>query len=208
MDLWYNLRNMKNEDKILKEKNKRLRKIRIGILGRQILTLLLMGISLGLTKSVKKHFWILDSIPKELEKMKRKYLNRAIKRLYESKLVEIKEDKNGNTILVLSEEGKKKILIYNIENLKLKRQSKWDGYWRIFIFDIPEKFKRERYILSKKLKEIGMFPLQKSVYIYPFDCKDELDFIVEYFGFRKYVRFILAKEIDNELHLREIFDLI
>jgi hypothetical protein len=43
---------MKKEDKILKEKNKRLRKIRIGILGRQILTLLLMGISLGLTTSV------------------------------------------------------------------------------------------------------------------------------------------------------------
>jgi DNA-binding transcriptional regulator PaaX len=199
---------MKREDKILKEKNKRLRKIRIGILGRQILTLLLMGISLGLTMSVRRHFWILDSIPKELKKVKKKYLDRAIRRLYDSKLVEIKEDKNGNTILVLSEEGKKKILIYNIENLKLKRQSKWDGHWRLFIFDIPEKFKRERYILSKKLKEIGMYQLQKSVYVYPFECRDELEFIIEYFGFRKYVRFILAKEIDNDLHLREIFDLI
>jgi CRISPR/Cas system-associated endoribonuclease Cas2 len=199
---------MKREDKILKEKNKRLRKIRIGILGRQILTLLLMGISLGLTMSVRRHFWILDSIPKKLKKVKKKYLDRAIRRLYDSKLVEIKEDKNGNTILVLSEEGKKKILIYNIENLKLKRQSKWDGHWRLFIFDIPEKFKRERYILSKKLKEIGMYQLQKSVYVYPFECRDELEFIIEYFGFRKYVRFILAKEIDNDLHLREIFDLI
>jgi DNA-binding transcriptional regulator PaaX len=199
---------MKWENKILKEKNKKLRKIRIGILGRQILTLLLMGMSLGLTMSVKRHFWILDSIPKELKKVKKRYLNRAIKRLYDSKLVEIKEDEKGNTILVLSEEGKKKMLIYNIENLKLKRQPKWDGYWRLFIFDIPEKFKRERYILSKKLKEIGMYQLQKSVYVYPFECKDELDFIIEYFGFRKYIRFILAKEIDNELHLRKIFGLI
>jgi hypothetical protein len=199
---------MKGSDKILKEKNTKLRKIRIGILGKQILTLLLMGISLGLTMSVRRHFWVLDSIPKELKKVKKKYLNRAIRRLYESKLVEIKEDKNGNTILVLSEEGKKKILIYNIENLKLKRQSKWDGYWRLFIFDIPEKFKRERYILSKKLKEIGMYQLQKSVYVYPFECRDELDFIIEYYGFRKYVRFILAKEIDSELYLKKIFGLI
>jgi hypothetical protein len=199
---------MRGADKILKEKNRKLRKIRIGILGRQILTLLLMGISLGLTMSVRRHFWILDSIPKELKKVKKKYLNRAIRRLYDSKLVEIKEDKNGNTILVLSEEGKKKILIYNIENLKLKRQSKWDGHWRLFIFDIPEKFKRERYILSKKLKEIGMYQLQKSVYVYPFECKDELEFIIEYFGLRPYVRFGLLKEIDNELHLRKIFNLI
>jgi DNA-binding transcriptional regulator PaaX len=154
-----------------------------------------MGISLGLTMSVRRHFWILDSIPKELKKVKKKYLNRAIRRLYDSKLVEIKEDKNGNTILVLSEEGKKKILIYNIENLKLKRQSKWDGHWRLFIFDIPEKFKRERYILSKKLKEIGMYQLQKSVYVYPFECKDELEFIIEYFGLRPYVRFGLLKKL-------------
>jgi hypothetical protein len=61
--------------------------------------------------------------------------------------------------------------------------------------------------LSKKLKEIGMYQLQKSVYVYPFECKDELDFIIEYFGLRKYVRFGLLKEIDNELHLRKIFDL-
>jgi len=55
-------------------------------------------------------------------------LNRAIKRLYESKLVDIKEKEDGTVILTLSEEGKKKILIYNIENLKLKRDKNWDGY--------------------------------------------------------------------------------
>jgi hypothetical protein len=199
---------MTGADKILKEKNTKLRKIRIGILGRQILTLILMGISLGLTKSARRHFWILNSIPKELKKVKKIYLNRAIKRLYDSKLVETKEDKNGNTILVLSEEGKKRVLIYNPKILKLKKQEKWDGYWRIIIFDIPEELKQARDTLSKKLKEIGMYPLQKSVYVYPFECKDELEFIIEYYGLRPYTRFGLLKEIDNELHLRKIFNLI
>ena len=53
-----------------------------------------------------------------------------------------------------------------------------------------------------------MHQLQKSIYIYPFECKDELDFIIEYFNLRRYVRYGLLKEIDNELHLRKIFDLI
>jgi DNA-binding transcriptional regulator PaaX len=192
----------------LKIKNKKLKRIRLGVLGRQILTLLLMGASFGLTLNPKRRFLILENIPKELRKVKQEYLNKAIKRLYQSKLIHYKENQDGTISLVLSEEGKKKILIYNVETLKLKRQDKWDGYWRVLIFDIPEKLKLVRKFLSKKLKEIGMYQLQKSVYVYPFECKDELDFIIEYFGLRPYVRFALVKEIDNELHLRKIFNLI
>jgi DNA-binding transcriptional regulator PaaX len=192
----------------LKIKNKKLKRIRLGILGRQILTLLLMGVSFGLTLNPKRRSLILESIPKELRKVKQRYLNKAIKRLYQSKLIHYKENQDGTISLVLSEEGKKKILIYNVETLKLKRQDKWDGYWRVLIFDIPEKLKLVRKFLSKKLQEIGMYQLQKSVYVYPFECKDELDFIIEYFGLRPYVRFALVKEIDNELHLRKIFNLI
>jgi len=198
---------MKKEN-LLRIKDKKIRKIRLGILGRQILFLLLSGVALGLTTSVRRHFWILENVPKELKKVKKEYLNRAIKRLYESKLVEVKENEDGSTVLVLSQEGRRKVLVYKIDNLKLQRQESWDGYWRILIFDVPEKFKRARNLLSRKLKEIGMYQLQKSVYVYPFECKDELDFIIEYFGLRPYVRFGLLKEIDNELHLRKIFDLI
>lgn len=95
-----------------------------------------------------------------------------------------------------------------IDNLKFKKQEKWDGLWRIIIFDIPEKFKKARNALAQKLKSAGAYPLQKSVFVYPYDCKDDIDFIVEFFNLRKYVRFILAKEIDNELHLKKIFNLI
>jgi hypothetical protein len=194
-----------SEKNLLKEKNRKLRKVKLGVLGRQILSLLLSGIALGLTVSSRKHFWILDNIPRELKRVKKDYLNNAIRRLYRSKLVDIKETQDGKTILVLSEEGKKRMLIYNLETLKLKRQDRWDGHWRIIIFDIPERLKYEREWLSRKLKEIGMYQLQKSVYVYPFECKNELDFIIEYFGLRPYVRFGLLKEIDNELHLRKIF---
>jgi DNA-binding transcriptional regulator PaaX len=192
----------------LKEKNKKFRKVKLGILGRQILVLLLNGVSLWLTRGPRRQFYILQSIPKELKKTKEIYLNRAIKRLYQSKLITYKENKDGTISIVISEEGRKRILMYKVENLKLQRQNKWDGCWRILMFDIPEELQYLRRIFCRKLKEIGMYPLQKSVYVYPFECKDELDFIIEYYGLRPYVRFGLLKEIDNELHLRKIFDLI
>jgi hypothetical protein len=189
-------------------KEKELRRIKVGILGKQILFLLLSGVALGLTTSFRRHNWILDNMPKELKKIKQKELNRVIKRLYQSRLIDFKEDKEGRITLILSEYGRKRVLMYKIDEIKLKRENKWDGHWRVVIFDIPQKLKIARDLFVRKLKEIGMYPLQKSVYVYPFECKDELDFIIEYFGLRPYVRYGLLKEIDNDIHLRKIFDLI
>ena len=56
-----------------------------------------------------------------------------------------------------------------------------DGEWRIVIFDIPEKFKKAREALRMKLKELGFLELQKSVFIFPYECEDEINFIVEVF---------------------------
>lgn len=187
---------------------KREGRLKIGIIGRQILKLIELGICLGLTYNYKRRSWILKNIPKELNKIKVKNLNAAIRKLYESRLIDYQEKESGIVVLTLTEEGKKKVLSFKIDEIKLKKQSKWDGFWRIVIFDIPEKFKQGRNAFAKKLREIGMHPLQKSVYVYPYDCKDELDFIIEYFNLRPYVRFGLLKEIDNELHLKKIFSLI
>jgi len=54
---------------------------------------------------------------------------------------------------------------------------------------------------------LGFYELQKSVWIFPYECKNEIDFIVEFFGLRKYVRFGILESINNELHLKKIFNL-
>src|SRR3989344_6121250 len=130
-----------------------------------------------------------------------------MKKLYKSKIVTYKENKDKTITLVLTENGKEKILIYDLDSIKLQQQDKWDGLWRIVIFDVPERFKKGRNALSSKLKQLGLHPLQKSVFIYPYECKDEIDFIVEFFKLKPYVRFILAKETDIDLDLKYKFKL-
>lgn len=53
----------------------------------------------------------------------------------------------------------------------------WDRKWRILMFDVPEgiRFRRDR--LRRMLKELGLAPLQKSVWMYPFPCEDILDLL-------------------------------
>ncbi|MBI4034031.1 MAG: hypothetical protein HY378_00590 [Candidatus Brennerbacteria bacterium] len=72
------------------------------------------------------------------------------------------------------------MLTYDIDNIKLKRQ-RWDGKWRLVTFDIPDSKKTAREALRRKLKELDFYPLQKSVFITPYRCEDEIDFICSVF---------------------------
>ena len=51
---------------------------------------------------------------------------------------------------------------------------KWDKKWRLVIFDIPKELHAQRVRFSEKLKTMGFFTLQKSVFIYPYDCYAEI----------------------------------
>lgn len=88
--------------------------------------------------------------------------------------------------------------------MKIKR-GEWDGKWRLVVFDIPERIKKARDALRGKLRELGFYELQKSVWVFPYGCKNEIDFIIEFFNLKKYVRFCILESIDNELHLKKIF---
>ena len=62
--------------------------------------------------------------------------------------------------------------------------------------------------IIKTLKNIGFLQFQKSVFIHPYECKDEVNFIVEIFDLAPYVRFLRVKNIDIEFDLRNKFRLI
>jgi DNA-binding transcriptional regulator PaaX len=181
--------------------------LRIGNLKKKVLLLLLAGVALGLNRSAKRHSWILRQVPKEWQKINRQALERAINSLYTSHLVEERNHKDGTTTLVLSENGKQKALRFNIDNMEIKKPVKWDRKWRIVMFDIPERLKRLREALRFHFKEIGLIELQKSVLVYPYPCSNEIEFILELYNARRYVRFVLADKIDNELHLKQKFHL-
>ena len=75
------------------------------------------------------------------------------------------------------------------------------------LFDIPEKHKKGLDAISRVLKNMGFYKFQKSVFINPFECNDEINFVIEFFNLQPYVRIIIADHLDNELHLKTIFGL-
>jgi len=173
----------------------------------KMLLLLLAGLSLGFTYLPHKQWRIIRGVAREWKKIDEKVLREKIRELYRSKMVEIKKNPDGSYTLILTKKGKLKALTYHFQKMKIEREN-WDGKWRIVVFDIPEKLRWGRDALRAKLKELGFYELQKSVFVFPYECQDEIEFITEFFNLRKYVRFGVLESIDNELHLKKIFKLI
>jgi len=122
---------------------------------------------------------------------------RAIERLKKQKLINMYQ-KGGDLVMEITEEGKKRVLKYEIDEMRINRPKKWDGDWRIVAYDIPERNKKARKALTGKLKEMGLYPLQKSVFACPFGCRDEIDFISEFFNIRNFIHYFIVKEMDEK----------
>lgn len=141
----------------------------------------------------------------EWKAINRDTLHKAIRRLYQSRLVEGRNHSDGSVTLVLSEEGKRRALTFSMDTMRIPKPRIWDGKWRLVIFDVPEHQKKLRDAIRGHLKRLNFYELQKSVFIHPYPCKDEVDFLVEFYSARSYVRQLVAEWVDNELHLKHKF---
>ncbi|MDO8183817.1 MAG: hypothetical protein Q7T49_02435 [bacterium] len=173
----------------------------------KILLLLLAGTALGLTRSYKQQVKIMKLVPRAWRQIERDYLWRVIKEFNEDRLVDWQEDNDGNITVVLTERGKVMANRFNPDKLIIPTPASWDKKWRVVIYDIPQAKKSARDALRYKLYELGFKEWQKSVFIYPYPCRDQIDFVIEFFEVRPYVRQGIMTEITNEAELKLHFHL-
>ncbi|MCR4328699.1 MAG: hypothetical protein NUV53_04285 [Patescibacteria group bacterium] len=177
----------------------------IGKIQKKVLLLLQGGFALGLASSPQKQLKVLKGIKKEWDAIDRRSLYQTIRSLYRSELIDFRDRGKGRVDMVLTKQGARRALSFNLDTLSIKRPIRWDKKWRIVCFDIPKEQKRARDALRSHLLRLGFYPFQKSIFIFPYSCNDELDFLIEIYEVRAYVRQIVAEEIDNALHLKTIF---
>jgi len=169
----------------------------------KILLSLLAGIAFGCATIPNQQNRILRSFTKIWGGSNKKISN-EIRNLKRTNLIrKITKMENGTYAIELTEKGRLKALeYYFLKKLKIKDQ-KWDGKWRMLIFDIPERLRNGRNALRWKIKKLGFYELQKSVFVVPYECKKEIDFIVNFFELRPYVHYgileIIGEEINKKL---------
>lgn len=105
---------------------------------------------------------------------------RSLKTGYIEKVV-----KDGEVYLRLTHHGKKRVN-RNFPLIKFQNV-KWDGIWRIVIFDIAELNRHTRDRLREKLKELGFGMFQQSVYLSPHNLAKDLSEFIEALGLSEFV---------------------
>lgn len=117
-------------------------------------------------------------------------------------------EKRGEQIYIsLTEQGKKRAGKYQINDLRLEKPKKWDGLWRIVIFDVPELTRVKREALRGKLKELGFQIFQKSVWVHPYNCQKEIKLLREFFGLKANQLTLIEGKIEEDTNLRKSFGL-
>ena len=112
------------------------------------------------------------------------------------------ESKKGKKFIQLTKKGQLQALLYKS---KLPRSGKWDGKWRIVVFDIPESARIQRNLLRRLLRDAEFIKLQNSVFISPYSLNREAIKYLKETKLIDYIRICRVDELDDDKDLRKIF---
>ena len=120
----------------------------------------------------------------------------------------ILEENEYDLNICLTDKGKAAVGWMQIDELKIAKSKKWDRKWRVVMFDIAELNRAHRNAFRAKLKELGLRYLQKSVWVCPWECSDEINLLKSFFGLDQDSIFMLtATKIDRAAELQKLFSL-
>ncbi len=144
---------------------------------------------------------------KSLQKYPRRKVSDTFYRLRKQGFIKI-EGRNHQVYISLTPQGRARAGVYQIDKLRIPKPRRWDGKWRLLLFDVPEERKISREALRGKLKELGFVQLQKSVWLHPYDCRAEMELLQDFFDLSKdEMRLVIAESIGKAAKFKNDFKL-
>ena len=105
----------------------------------------------------------------------------------------------------ISNKGRTRLKEVELEQMRIPKPTKWDQQWRLVLYDIPEKYKAGRDALTRLLRQLGFYQLQRSVWVHPYPCREEVAAVSAAFDVNRYVSYIETGHIDQQHILRKRF---
>jgi CRISPR-associated endonuclease Cas2 len=115
------------------------------------------------------------------------------------------DERNGKKYARLTPKGEMFAARIGEGTLAQKKPKRWDGKWRVLVFDIPETRKRSRNQVRLTLTNLGFRRLQDSVWVYPYDCEDLIMVLKADLKLGRDVLYVIADRIENDKELKNHF---
>ena len=174
-------------------------------LATQILALLANGLLLGYARGKKQRKELLEESDAIWRSIDREQLFHALHILKMRKLIKIVQKADGERALI-TPEGKTRAQKFILDGLEIKKPKRWDGKWRLVIYDIPEPRKKIRDSFRQHLKRLGFSEFQKSVCAIPYPCEEEVAALVNLMNLKDNARY-LETRLSNDRDLRNEFSI-
>ena len=194
---------MRIEEKV-KQKAKRLK------IQNVVLTSIYFAAGLGLILMAPNAARLLKYVEKYIGPKPRlnRRVSQAINRLRERGLIERLQTGRGSALRLTSEGVRLMTSMEEEEKLfEIRKPKRWDGKWRIVIFDIWERRRGVRDRLRNLLQKNGFVKVQNSVWVYPYDCEELFVFLRTNLRLGKGILYIVAEEIEYDEAFRKHFKL-
>lgn len=131
-------------------------------------------------------------------------VSRALRRLRSQGFITLVPTRNGFALRP-THQGQVLLERYEIGDYRITNQKRWDGRWRVVIFDIREECKQKREKVRLQFKRWGFFHLQRSVFVYPFDCEDAIEMLKTAYGVRHEIHYLEVSRMAGDRALRAYF---
>jgi CRISPR-associated endonuclease Cas2 len=118
------------------------------------------------------------------------------------------QQQNDRFVIRLTEKGQRAAVENAFENYSLTTKTTWDGNWHLIMFDIPETHRAARQNISRRLQNLGLKPVQNSVYAHPYDLAHLAQTIRQtYPDIASLILSATVSRLDGEPQLRKAFEL-
>ena len=112
----------------------------------------------------------------------------------------------GVAVARLTEKGERVLQKYRIKEAGQGRK-RWDGKWRVVIFDIHETKRNRRDRIRHDIAHFGFLKLQQSVWVYPYDCEELVALLKADCHLGQELLYMTVEKIENDVWLKKRFHL-
>ncbi len=137
----------------------------------------------------------------------KRQITSAIGNLKRGGYLEEGRGKDGTPRVQLTKKGEAYFQKILFEDVQLPEPKQWGGKWTFVLFDIPIQFSKAREALRWRLKALGFYQYQKSVWVYPHPCEKEILYVADYFGVGKFVEILSVDHLSKDEELKKYFEL-
>jgi DNA-binding transcriptional regulator PaaX len=180
------------------------RRRRLGSIQQAILGLILMSGALAVQRIAPE---VLRSLKRD-RKFAHQFTYRArsqLSQLREDGLVSF-EERGGLRYARITNAGRNALMVRgNLLAQWIQKPKRWDGRWRVVIFDIPERRRNTRDTLRRMMRSFGFYRLQDSVWVHPYDAEDVIALAKTELKLGTNVLYMIVEHIENDQRLKEEF---